>query len=714
MTLARRVASRYAEHFRRRPRLHITVGGLLIFLAVPMSYIAYREGQYDFRDDTPHAGAAAVTGDPFGDNYSTVRYLDQGWTNSDSVWFYTTTQGSDLVPYDFFLSLEDPQGGKPFRSPDNILRWRYLPQVASTRNPDGLPVGFVRDPYKGQDYVGFSCSACHTGQITYKGTALRIDGGPSIADMDSFMHDLGTALAATAELDAGGHCTGERCRRFVQQVLALGHYTDADAVTRDLGAFVRRINAYNTINARNALNPDAPPYGYGRLDAFGRIYNRVLEHLLRPGDLAAALPNAFAEGELPAVRAALKGIVPEPGATGSQQPDHVVERALARLSPEQAGTLRKQLFNPPDAPVSYPYLWDVPYSDYVQWNGLAGNATLGPVGRNAGEVIGVFGTLDWAVKDGFSLSALIARQPIGGSHISFESSVNVHNLTRIESQLRKLMSPAWPAEVLGTLDPDRMHRGARLFNTFCASCHSDIVRDDPTRRIVASVTSFKILGTDPTMAANSVARTGYSGLLRNQYANTFSAGDILLDRRAPAAALLTKSTLSVVATPYPYTNPISRAYHFLYDIGYAFFTNKIQTSLKSGHYDPDNAANPYQSLLSYKARALNGIWATAPYLHNGSVPTLYDLLLPTAQKGDPPDVEARPEQFRVGSREFDPVKVGLRSAGYAGTLFDTAKAGNSNAGHEYGTPRDPFLKVLGRPPLTREERLDLVEYMKSL
>ncbi len=53
--------------------------------------------------------------------------------------------------------------------------------------------------------------------------------------------------------------------------------------------------------------------------------------------------------------------------------------------------------------------------------------------------------------------------------------------------------------------------------------------------------------------------------------------------------------------------------------------------------------------LGYIARPLNGIWATAPYLHNGSVPTLYDLLLPAEQ---------RPRTFYTGSNEFDPVKVG--------------------------------------------------------
>jgi len=91
------------------------------------------------------------------------------------------------------------------------------------------------------------------------------------------------------------------------------------------------------------------------------------------------------------------------------------------------------------------------------------------------------------------------------------------------------------------------------------------------------------------------------------------------------------------------------------------------------------------------------------------VPTLYDLLLPKkGPKGpkDPPDpagAEFRPDKFMVGSREFDPEKVGLKSSGYDGFQFNTALPGNSNAGHEYGT------KVL-----TKEDRLNLLEYLKTL
>jgi hypothetical protein len=72
--------------------------------------------------------------------------------------------------------------------------------------------------------------------------------------------------------------------------------------------------------------------------------------------------------------------------------------------------------------------------------------------------------------------------------------------------------------------------------------------------------------------------------------------------------------------------------------------------------------------VAYKARPLNGIWATAPYLHNGSVPSLYELLLSARRDDDEPAEgepapEFRPDEFVVGSQEFDPIKVGFKVQG---------------------------------------------------
>ena len=66
-----------------------------------------------------------------------------------------------------------------------------------------------------------------------------------------------------------------------------------------------------------------------------------------------------------------------------------------------------------------------------------------------------------------------------------------------------------------------------------------------------------------------------------------------------------------------------------------------------------------RALLAYKARPLNGIWTGAPYLHNGSVPNLYELLLPAAD---------RSKTFYLGSWEYDPVTVGYVNRPETGRL----------------------------------------------
>ena len=149
--------------------------------------------------------------------------------------------------------------------------------------------------------------------------------------------------------------------------------------------------------------------------------------------------------------------------------------------------------------------------------------------------------------------------------------------------------------------------------------------------------------------------------------------------------------------------------------------NNIKPSVKVGDYRPDTTAQPYSSLVAYKARSLNGIWATGPYLHNGSVPTLYDLLLPHKKSDDPTldaegnAIEYRPTEFLIGARELDPVRVGFKSSGYSGFNYSTAIAGNTNTGHEYAAGRTPQLgQTKPLPALNKTQRMQLLEFIKTL
>lgn len=99
----------------------------------------------------------------------------------------------------------------------------------------------------------------------------------------------------------------------------------------------------------------------------------------------------------------------------------------------------------------------------------------------------------------------------------------------------------------------------------------------------------------------------------------------------------------------------------------------------------------------YANHPLDGIWARAPYLHNGSVPTLRDLL-------EPP--ERRPAVFYRGHDVFDRARVGFVSTvaeedGRPFFRYDTAVPGNGNGGHLYGIS------------LTDEDKQAIVEYLKT-
>ena len=105
----------------------------------------------------------------------------------------------------------------------------------------------------------------------------------------------------------------------------------------------------------------------------------------------------------------------------------------------------------------------------------------------------------------------------------------------------------------------------------------------------------------------------------------------------------------------------------------------------------------FRTTQGYVSVPLDGLWLRAPYLHNGSVPSLSDLLRP---------VPERPTLFWRGYDVYDPIRVGFITDGHeaqqAGTVYDTSKPGNSNAGHEYGTT------------LPADSKRALLEYMKTL
>jgi len=118
--------------------------------------------------------------------------------------------------------------------------------------------------------------------------------------------------------------------------------------------------------------------------------------------------------------------------------------------------------------------------------------------------------------------------------------------------------------------------------------------------------------------------------------------------------------------------------------------NKFLAQLEAEGYQPPKEAG-VRSTGKYWAATLNGVWARSPYLHNGSVRTMHELLTSPAQ---------RAKTFHRGSRVLDEKEMGYTDDGIY--VFDTGASGNSNSGHDYGTK------------LTENEKRDLLEYLKTL
>jgi hypothetical protein len=122
------------------------------------------------------------------------------WTEAERQRYYHLSQGSQIMPYDWFVALEQFGKQEPFISPEYTAQFRLVPDPNALNNPDRLPVGFAKDdpdPITGVENVGLTCAACHTAQMTYKGTGYRIDGAPGMVNFDDFLERLVLATGET-------------------------------------------------------------------------------------------------------------------------------------------------------------------------------------------------------------------------------------------------------------------------------------------------------------------------------------------------------------------------------------------------------------------------------------------------------------------------------------------------------------------------------------
>jgi mono/diheme cytochrome c family protein len=339
----------------------------------------------------------------------------------------------------------------------------------------------------------------------------------------------------------------------------------------------------------------------------------------------------------------------------------IMNRQMALLPdiPENTST--------PIAPTKPPFLWNAPQGLWTQWAALLQD----PISRNLGETVGVFLPID-----------LTSKTPEEGL---FKSAAAIRELHRAEQQLQRLAPPSWPEDVFGKIDREKAKQGKALFMTLCSGCHNawPYTWTEPNkygkRFVLVGLVPQTYVGTDRTQfeAAKPFMLTGavgnyLPGVLKGKPmlpTNLFFAvGQIPIRERALSQLRLTEAEQLDLH-------------------GY----RELPAPLP-----PDRV---------YKAAPRDGVWATPPFLHNGSVPNLYEMLIPAAE---------RTKQFYIG-REFDPVKVGLdtnANAGPGAFQMDTTLLGNSNAGHSF--QQGPRGNGTIGPLLSDEQRWALVEYLKSI
>jgi len=342
------------------------------------------------------------------------------------------------------------------------------------------------------------------------------------------------------------------------------------------------------------------------------------------------------------------------------------------------------------APVRYPFLWNAPKQDRTQWSGFLNNGNdVLSVPRNLGQVYGTFGEFH-PVKDSRWWNFL------GYDYIT-HNSANFAGLDKLEALVKRIGVPKWP----WPYDAALAAKGKEIYNRStaeggCADCHGikpgQVQFPDvqtwatPLQDVGTDAAQYEILGWKAKTGVLEGAEIPHlrPPLEKTDYALSILAtsvlGAIIQDRLSPSvSANETKADMLKKLRELPSLQGLTGAYMVFKDLV------ALGTGLEN-------------SAPKYEAKVMEGIWAAAPYLHNGSVPTLAQLLEPASQ---------RVASFKIGPA-YDIVNVGLavEQSKFDYTLITTdcsdLRSGNSRCGHEYGT----WLKP--------EEKQALLEYLKIL
>ncbi|MEP7306123.1 MAG: di-heme-cytochrome C peroxidase [Acidobacteriota bacterium] len=557
-----------------------------------------------------------------------------GLTAEERQQYYHLTEGGEAFPIAWLLALEqtvkDASGAVGYRPfLENMERFGFIPDPPGPYNPYGLPVGLTMgySQLSGLQMMGLNCTACHNGELHYNGRAFRVDGGPSLAFINSFVVSLVAETQATI-------ADRPRLARFLD---------------RRRRVKLVPIPSFPVVEKEDTTSPAGEP------DEVVDGGNPGLLHRV-----IAGLRELFDQRNLVAQKLqTLKAldIVKQANAIGTLDGNGRNDAFGVGRNELFGGYTNNQFTRgvnavPPDAPVSFPHLWGMKFTSWYQW----GVNTNSVIQRNIGQALGVGATYD----------------PAHG----YDSTVRLDHLHAMETLQYRLTPPQWPDALFGAIDQTKAARGKATFDRTCALCHETYTKTGELNEY--QLFPLDVVGTDPSTAINFERM-----VMTNAGPKPFGAAAFEI--------------VDLVKEAYYKKHNIAPDTQARWEERAARPKPEFRTPLRDYDQYLDTRTHGV-----YRAKTLKGIWATAPYLHNGSVPTLYDLLLPASQ---------RPKTFRLGTREYDPVKLGymtdgdrfITPPGMEAFFFDTHLSGNWNVGHEWW-----FY-----PDLTDPQRYEIIEFLKT-
>jgi hypothetical protein len=564
--------------------------------------------------------------------------------------------------------------------------------------------------------VGVNCAFCHTNEINVNGVTKIQEGAPNMLNIRGFFQDMFASTAKTM-------LTPDLLEGFLTELKVPG---DRKEIAKEFAFGFYQELGLNTIGDKLGLSKLNPNHKFTPLTM--RV-GKVLE-ALDPKKFNDKKQRTLKETFFTKQEVVKKYFVKLLALTYGLQENEISDELKMRMewlakslgvdprlkiTPE--GYARTDAFgrisnwvarvDKPislDATVSVPPMWGIQYKSLFHWNANTNSVVM----RNMGQSFGL---------------GSILLHPHAKDDKKWISTSNLFNLHRIEGLLYKIHTPQlqdFVSDIRSEVDIRKAVEGCTTFHNNCAGCHMpDKERVGPQNKLVNyKVLPLEKVGTDATYTINQKTPVNGVAFKDALFHFTGKTRDSFYKRYNVTEEQRADWEMRALRGPEEFRDT------YLGEAGHPEVTKYMNI--------------PAKPAPGYVARSLAGAWATAPYLHNGSVPSIADLLTPPEQ---------RPKLFFIGSRIYDLQRLGFVSdlralvshdkidqkaaeilaeskSGkrtgvnaahnpqeattkaacelYPANCFDVSWTGNSNKGHPYGTK------------LTAQEKEQLIEFLKIL